>query len=445
MPDLPDPALQTALAELCAAVGLHLARRLDSGVVPPMQARIHVTRQPPAPPSLTTWDVVDWRAFVQGESPAVLSLPAYTTALEVMEEDPVISHHLGRNVQTGHSGSLISAGGSLEALIVGVLERTGPHVESAGVDAIIQAFLSWFYSTALPMRLLAPIYSMNIGEDLDLGAGLRLIRLDEDDHNLIAGTSGGFSEHRYFPCSPPPLHAFEAYVRIGKHLGPFRGGRHPEDRTDEVMERIEMAITVLRLYQRGPVFSPELLLIFEPRPSEIAVSAIGEGYAPRFLTGEYALESDDLARFLAYWETATSGEVDLERVQAATRRFNFGYGRPRLEDRLVDYVIALESVLGIERSGAYQVCLAGAALVGENPAHRREVFDRLREAFKKRNRVVHRGATIADARAQEFVDDVEDEVRRVIRRFTALARLAGENQALEALEARIVSGEYAES
>ena len=92
-----------------------------------------------------------------------------------------------------------------------------------------------------------------------------------------------------------------------------------------------------------------------------------------------------MTRFLKYFSD------DKFKLRIALSRFNKGCLGQELEDKLIDYVISLESIL-IGSSGPdlkLRFALRGVSLLGNIQEERFEVVTRLANAYDARNRLVH--------------------------------------------------------
>lgn len=75
----------------------------------------------------------------------------------------------------------------------------------------------------------------------------------------------------------------------------------------------------------------------------------------------------------------------------ALRRFNFAYDKMRNEDRLIDYVIALEALLlyRIRDELKYRLALRTAHLIGQSDKQRKYYFDLMKAAYDQRSAIIH--------------------------------------------------------
>lgn len=121
------------------------------------------------------------------------------------------------------------------------------------------------------------------------------------------------------------------------------------------------------------------------------------------------------------------------------RRFGYAADRIRPDDEIVDLVIAAESLYLSDLSGdrgemTYRLATRAALFADGTIEARRRVLSFMRKAYNARSVVVHTGKlpekdlrTIDGARAtpEEFADDLEDVVRRALRKMVRLLASGG--------------------
>ncbi len=131
------------------------------------------------------------------------------------------------------------------------------------------------------------------------------------------------------------------------------------------------------------------------------------------------------------WSDLTGGELERRRFLAmALRRFNLAFERQQLDDRIVDLMIAAESLF-LNDSGdprergeqRFRLAIRAAKFV-EYPRYvPRQVFDLMRKAYNIRSEIVH-GSSIKktnlpdmpDAKLNDFVLACEELMRLGIRK-----------------------------
>jgi hypothetical protein len=109
----------------------------------------------------------------------------------------------------------------------------------------------------------------------------------------------------------------------------------------------------------------------------------------------------------------------LSDLEIALGRFNSSYSGG-LEDRLIDQMIALESLyLGDSQELRYKLALRAAFLLAKGGKERTQVLKRLRKAYDARSRVVHGQGPPNNQ--MELVEYTEEYLRQSIRKFLKLS------------------------
>ena len=154
---------------------------------------------------------------------------------------------------------------------------------------------------------------------------------------------------------------------------------------------------------------------------------------------------------MSHWQRYQSArQRKRKRLDAALRRFNFAYERKEPEDKLVDYMIALEALLLADQQELkYKLALRGAALIGNNAEDRKRIYDELGEAYNQRSKTVHgdlpknkKQIVIGSTRLSfdELVGRVEEHVRSAIKKFLSPSEVQEGEEIGKALDEQLVKG-----
>ena len=109
----------------------------------------------------------------------------------------------------------------------------------------------------------------------------------------------------------------------------------------------------------------------------------------------------------------------------ALRRFNIAFKREQLDDRIVDLMIAAESLFlsdsgdpGVRGEQRFRLALRAAKFVESQRYASRQVFDLMRRAYDIRSQIVHGGSVkkiklpdIPDAKLNDFILATEEVIR----------------------------------
>ncbi len=193
---------------------------------------------------------------------------------------------------------------------------------------------------------------------------------------------------------------------------------------------VDDVLTALRLFKQTDVQCPGVVSGVDSRPFNLGYQFGIRAWLP-FMSYSYELRDIEVEEFQNMWSDLTTGTLDERAFLAvALRRFNMAFERRQLEDRIVDLMIAAESLF-LDDAGApggrgelrFRLAVRTAKFV-ESPLYGpRQVFDLMRKAYDARSRVVH-GGTInrtdlpdkPDATLREFVSAFEEVMRLGLRK-----------------------------
>lgn len=162
---------------------------------------------------------------------------------------------------------------------------------------------------------------------------------------------------------------------------------------------VDDVLTALRLFKQGDVRCPG-----EVSGVKAWLLSSGLSYrirAPRsFISSNYELRDMEVEELQKMWSDLTGGTLDERAVLVmALRRFNMAFERQLLDDRIVDLMIAAESLFlhdvgapGERGELRFRLALRAAKFV-ESPQYApRQVFNLMSKAYDVRSRVVHGGS-----------------------------------------------------
>jgi hypothetical protein len=254
---------------------------------------------------------------------------------------------------------------------------------------------------------------------LALGAGLKGLSLDERMVSATFGIRSFFESRLYVGGVPPTESEQEMAVR------------------DQARERAERVLLALRLFKAGRVSSSGTFECVISVGDAVSPASGSFGWSFGWHAGDpYVLKAQDYEPFRKLWS-------ELEKVHerpvlaGALRRFTFAVDRLLPEDKIVDLLIAAESLFFSDISkkdrGEYRFRLSTrvALLLGETRGERMQIAKFMRHAYDARSGIVHGGdpgeknlrALNGDrASATECASVLEELLRRALQ--VAISRLA---------------------
>jgi hypothetical protein len=189
------------------------------------------------------------------------------------------------------------------------------------------------------------------------------------------------------------------------------GGRGIQNLFGSVVKAMRLAkhgaVGIAFIHEESPgIFGPGSSGLFLP-----ATITVGESY--ELCEGD----ADVLVRILSQLSSLEGNA----RFSLALRRFMGAYDERSSDDKLIDYWIALESLLlpgGDQGELQFRAALRAAWLTAE-PADRERVFRQARDSYKARSTLVH-GEKEPDT--SPILGETEELLRRTLRRFLELGR-----------------------
>ncbi len=105
----------------------------------------------------------------------------------------------------------------------------------------------------------------------------------------------------------------------------------------------------------------------------------------------YKITKEDIKKLKLFWNKFKNFNIENSSpINVAIRNFNLSYDLRKPEDKLLHYIITLESLFIREHEElSYRLALRCAYFLGKNKKERNKIFDLLRIAYEIRSKVVH--------------------------------------------------------
>lgn len=352
-----------------------------------------------------------------------------------LADDPIIGQRLDQEVSSsGAGGGTWQAAGLVQALVDRVIERAdGFQLDNASRDALAAEWALRLRRSSDHIVAIVALYEFSAdATPLALATDLEIDLLREEEIaaalSLGAGIGGLRPDERYASPTFGIRSFFESELYVG--------GVPPERSDDEVAigtrarERAERVLLALRLFKAGRVAQSgtfDCVIWSEDKLTPASVS-FGAGFG--WHAGEpYVLAATDHERFRELWSAL---ETVYERpvLAGALRRFTYAFERTLPEDKIVDLLIAAESLffsdMGPRDRGEFRFRLSTrvALLVGDTPDERKQIAKFMRHAYDARSGIVHGGDPGKDnlraldgnrVSAAECASALDDVMRRALR------------------------------
>jgi len=231
-------------------------------------------------------------------------------------------------------------------------------------------------------------------DELVLSPHHRILRLDEDAAKRIwtLATSGEFPELVLFRQAAPALIPGDIVLEATFHVNSAKLNEAPLVRSWES----RACALAFRLCEPGGGRIEPIAEEYEPLVPSFARQQPFHGSTPGVFL--YAIDAHVASRFKQSWSTCYAFASELVRddptlpipLKMAGKRFAGSFGKWGHEDKLIDYVIAKEALLGKDNEAiAYRVALRLATLIGNNPEERVRIFTIAKRSYDSRSKLVH--------------------------------------------------------
>jgi hypothetical protein len=201
-----------------------------------------------------------------------------------------------------------------------------------------------------------------------------------------------------------------------------------ESRRPDPFDDVYKVVLALRLFKAGDVSFDQIRFFPSDRRPGLMSGTLTSHNEPAIIPAQtaYRLDASDIDPLKAFWTELRDRDLDSPpALGVAVRRFNFSFGRTRLEDRLLDLAIAFEALLlrDRERGKTDKMARRCSRLLAEDPQQRRVIYRETERFYGRRSELVH-GRVLPQV-TTEYVARIQDNLRRSIREM--LVRLQGEN------------------
>jgi hypothetical protein len=347
------------------------------------------------------------------------NLPEYQVCMKAMTSDPAITKHLNVLVGFYNSQYRRTAEEYLEYLI---LRQFPPNTERIEFDPTLfdsayEILERFFYKDDFIFRAMSPLHNFTAEDeriDLDDDLCIRKITIDEQEQLL--------NEFKWSSIIPHfealgLKHAIELGYQTKKIIGD--APREPLQTIDQsVKETVRKLVTALRLFKTGLVGYNIVRTVstFE-LPLPTGMTSFSSPYK-RFLGEKYTLTKLEANEFKKFWERMNKIDVNaFPQLDIALSRFNFAYERDKLEDKLIDFMVAFEALFFKEgESGEFRhkLSVRVSRFLEEEYEQRKLTAKRMNDFYDKRSKVVH-GEKVKLKGG--FVMTTEDHLRKSIKLF----------------------------
>jgi hypothetical protein len=308
----------------------------------------------------------------------------------------------------------------------------GLTFEAEAFDKSFEQLIADLERTEYELPLFAPLLGLSCADSaIQLEPGLEIASLS--DREIAWCLRAGL-----IPTFGPAGHAMVGEIvgiRMPVVLPKIVGDERPEADAALELERksVERALAVihaLRAFKRGRFSTPGYVRLLDEDGSGAQFGPLEGTGVFRRIGGDYELTSEEAAEFISFWPRFLDA-TERTLVARAIRRFSYAADRDRADDRLIDLVIAGETLFLGDAGEAqyrgelrYRYALRAAFFVADRD-RRRDVFKFMRNGYDARSAVVHGGELSekilraidgSQLSLTDFVDATEEVLRFALRK-----------------------------
>jgi hypothetical protein len=330
------------------------------------------------------------------------SLEEHRQLVRGLRADPEIASQLGKVVGTALVALCVTAEGIAGQLLTSVIEKCGGSFRFAeeSFDEVFRKVDADAHQTEFDFVLLAPLWRVSVASTpLQLSPKVQIGQMT--DSEIVRCLQMGFFPG---PLIGGDVHlssglavriSFRSPKQIGEATGPDDLAQALEAHAQRE-EQLRSVLHALRLFKPGRVAAPGFLTFSEQWPLDGGTNANGLEISLAY-RNQYELTEHEAADFCAFW-TDLKKTQNKQFIASAVRRFGYAGERRRPDDRLVDLMIAAESLFLSDAGDpsdrgelTYRMAMR-FAFFAEWPGYNREqLFKQMRYAYRVRSAIVHGG------------------------------------------------------
>jgi hypothetical protein len=346
-------------------------------------------------------------------------LPEYQACLEIMASDPTISKQVNVLVGFFNSQYRRSAEDYLEYLIQRQFPLNIGRIEFNPVlfDSAYEILEHFLYNDNFVLIAMSPLHNFTAEDDcIDLDNDLCIRRIAVDEQEQLLNEFKWSSVIPHFEVLGL-RHKVELKYQTEKIIGDMPNQAFQiVDQT--VKETIRKLVTALRLFKPGLIGHNVVRTVSaSEEPVPLGITSFTTPYR-QFLGDRYSLTKSEANEFKRFWEMMSKIDVNaFPQLSMALSRFNYAYERDKLEDKLIDFMVAFEALFFKEgESGEFRhkLSVRVSRFLEQDFMQRNLIAEKMKDFYDKRSKVVH-GEKVE--LKEDLVRTVESYIRTSIKLF----------------------------
>ncbi len=321
----------------------------------------------------------------------VKAIPEFPQAVQLMEKDSVISKLLGNLVGTVTNASSVESAETCILKFLNQLYLKNPVFIQTIFNEQYEAFEELFYSDNLRFVDTVRLYNFEASSEkivLNNGLSIKRFPVVVDEQTKIQQIQ--FKPYIQFSKSDYIIEKFYTRTkRVGNAKTPFDVDLVSKE-ANESGDLFDQIIKALRIMKNSAVYRDHVIstemLTFTPYAGIISRFPFLENTV---IGNKLVISKDEDKELISIFENISKNEN--KSFQIASNRLGFGLERRFDEDRLIDYMIGLESIYLPDGQDelTFRLSLRIAFLMGKDVAERKDIFRFIKKMYHLRSKLVH--------------------------------------------------------
>lgn len=369
----------------------------------------------------------------------ILQLDEARSLKAEMKAHPILGEHIGTAVGTEMRLSRLGVWSVFQSFLLHLIRHQRSLVyDGKAFSKTFDSMMSFFRSSSIPVQFVAMLENVDMFSDDDItfenGWQLKQISMMlKDDLTRIVG-----DESLQPSWESITRHALMKVFQLEK-ITMKPGVKRPRGTYKKIQDEVETTITAFRLTRRGGIVRRPLdYQILGWHPFECRsmndYGPLVESKRKYVIAKEDSGKTDEILGLLSYLKSRKKLRIPLRRLELATER-----KESAPEDRILDTMIAFESLFGEGGEMRYRLSLRVAVFLGESEDERRQLKDDFSAAYQLRSDIVHGRKTSAEA-LERTAEMLEDSLRRTLVKYMKVLRNGkSHREVIQSLEEMILN------
>lgn len=363
-------------------------------------------------------------------------LPEYAAAGDAIRADPIASTQVDELVGTALSTRSQEVEHLVDRILWALVRRNESFAFSPPeFDEEFEKLISDLRRTEYDVLLYAPLLGVKADQaPIELENEIALVRFSDAEIARLLRVRliepFGLPDHAFLSDPTVGIRTRMPFPKIIGEQEQSQSLAEAQERTRRAVLDASEVVHALRVFKRGRFSTPGYVLMHDELGSGLSFGPLETAPGSARPAGDYELSTEESAALASFWPQFKQARRR-GLVGSAIRRFSYAGERARADDRLVDLVIAGETLfLGDtgnpqERGELRYRYALRAAFYCDVGASRHDVFLFMRNGYDARSAIVHGGSPSSkllkavdgsQLTLPEFVEAVEEVIRRALKK-----------------------------